>query len=115
MAKFDLRGDTTVAELKKAFNDAFGSQIKVYQGSSEADDTTNLSELGLKSNGDIECRGSLTAGKFIERMAERGLKVTIWTRDYYVKVLEGLTLESTGKVKNMARKRDMEDMIAYQR
>ncbi len=115
MATFNLTGNTTVAELKKAFNDAFGSQIKVYQGGSEAGDTTNLSELGLKADGVLECRSSLTAGKFIERMAERGLKVAIWTRDYHVKVLEGLTLESTGKVKNMARKRDMEDMIAYQR
>lgn len=115
MAKFNLIGSTTVAELKKAFHDAFGSQIKVYQGRSEADDATILSKLGLKADGDFECRSSLTAGNFIERMAERGLKVTIWTRDYFVKVLDGLTLESTGKVKDYATKKDMEDMIAYQR
>ena len=115
MARFNLLGNITVAELKKAFNDAFGSQIKVYKGSSEAEDASCLSELGLKEEGVLECRSSLTVGRFIERMAERGLKVAIWTRDYHVKILEGLTLESTGKVKNMARKRDMEDMIAYQR
>ena len=30
MATLNLKGNTTVAELKKAFNEAFGSQIKVY-------------------------------------------------------------------------------------
>lgn len=115
MATLKLTGKTTVAKVKKAFNEAFGSQIKLYKGGSVAEDTAILSDLGLKKNCVLNCRSSLTAGSFIKRMEVIGLKVTIWTKDFNVKVLDGLTLESTGKVKNMAVKKDMEDLIAYQR
>ena len=115
MAKFNLTGSKTVAELKKEFNEAFGSRIKVYNGGSVADDNETLGNLGLKEDAVFECRSSRTAASFIDSMKELGLKVTIWTRDYNVKVLDGLTLKSTGEIKNMATKKDMEDKIAYQR
>lgn len=115
MAKFNLTDNKTVAELKKEFNEAFGSRLKVYNGGSVADDNETLGNLGLKENTVFECRSSRTAASFIDSMKELGLKVTIWTRDYNVKVLDGLTLKSTGEIKNMATKKDMEDKIAYQR
>jgi hypothetical protein len=46
---------------------------------------------------------------------EFGLKVKVYTCDDWVAALDGLTLESAGKVKKNAVKADMESMIAYQR
>lgn len=116
MAKLHLTSATTVADLRKQFNEAFGSQVKLYNGGRVADLSMKLSEIGLKADADFECRSSLTVGSFIERMmAEHGLKVKVYTVDEWVAVLDGLTLESSGKVKKSAVKADMESMIAYQR
>ena len=115
MAKFKLTGNKTVAELKKEFNEAFGSKLKVYDKNKVAEDTVTLGELGLKEDQEFECRSSRTAGSFIAAFAEMGLKVKIYTQDEWVAVLNGLTLESTGKVKKNATKADMEGMEGYQR
>lgn len=115
MAKFNLTGSKTVAELKKEFNEAFGSRLKVYNKNKIAEETATLAELGLKEDTDFECRSSRTAGSFIAAFAEMGLKVKIYTQDEWVAVLNGLTLESTGKVKKNATKADMEGMEGYQR
>ena len=116
MATLHLTPATTVAELRKQFNDAFGAQVKVYSGRSIADFATSLSDLGLNQTIDFECRANLTVSSFIERMQEEcGLKVKVYTCDEWVAVLDGLTLESAGKVKKNAVKADMESMIAYQR
>lgn len=116
MATLHLTPATTIAELRKQFNDAFGAQVKVYSGRSIADFATSLSDLGLNQTIDFECRANLTVSSFIERMQEEcGLKVKVYTCDEWVAVLDGLTLESAGKVKKNAVKADMENMIAYQR
>lgn len=115
MAKFNLTGSKTVAELKKDFNKAFGSKLKVYSKNMLAEETATLGELGLKANNEFECRSSCTAGSFIKAFAEMGLKVKIYTPDEWVAVLDGLTLEATGKVKKNATKADMECMVGYQR
>lgn len=116
MATLHLTPATTVAELRKQFNDAFGAQVRVYCGRSIADLATSLSDLGLNQTIDFECRANLTVSSFIERMQEEcGLKVKVYTCDEWVAVLDGLTLESAGKVKKNAVKADMENMIAYQR
>lgn len=116
MAKFELKKSTTVGELSTAFNEAFGAQVRVYNGRSRAEGTVVLGDLGLTAEGTFECRANLTAGRFAERMeSEFGLKVKVYTCDFWVAVLDGLTLESAGKVKKNAVKADMEDMVAYQR
>lgn len=116
MATLHLTPATTIAELRKQFNDAFGAQVRVYCGRSIADLATSLSDLGLNQTIDFECRANLTVSSFIERMQEEcGLKVKVYTCDEWVAVLDGLTLESAGKVKKNAVKADMENMIAYQR
>ena len=115
MAKFKLTGNKIVAELKKEFNEAFGSKLKVFDKNKVAEDTVTLGELGLKEDQEFECRSSRTAGSFIAAFAEMGLKVKIYTQDEWVAVLNGLTLESTGKVKKNATKADMEGMEGYQR
>lgn len=116
MATFSLTNDVTVENLRKAFNEAFGAQLKLYNGNKVAAPTDTLGSLGLSNEGSFECRSSLTVASFIERMKnEYGLKVKVYTCDEWVAVLDGLTLESAGKVKKNAVKADMEDMIAYQR
>lgn len=114
MAQFELNENTTVADLRKEFNETFGAQIKVYNGRSVADESANLGTLGLSKEGVFICRSSLTVGSFIERMSEEfGLKVKVYTCDECVAVLDGLALESAGKVKKNAVKADMESMLAY--
>lgn len=115
MAILNLTKTTTVEALRKEFNDAFGAQVKLYNGNKKAEPGDTLEALGLAEDGTFECRSSLTVASFIERMAERGLKVKVYTCDEWVAVLDGLTLESAGKVKKNAVKADMESMIAYQR
>ena len=116
MITFTLTKSTTVATLKELFNTEFGAKLRIYSGRSQAEDSATLGELGLINEGNFECRASLTVGSFIERMlSEYGLKVKIYTPDEWVAVLDGLTLESAGKVKKNAVKADMESMIAYQR
>ena len=116
MAKLELKKSTTVGEFTKFFHEAFGAQVRVYKGRSRTEEHELLGNLGLTKEGVFECRANLTAGSFIERMeSEFGLKVKVYTCDFWVAVLDGLTLESAGKVKKNAVKADMENMIAYQR
>ena len=116
MAVLNLTKSTTVAQLKKEFNETFGAVLRIYSGRSQAEETTTLGELGLSNEDSFECRSSLTVVRFIERMQnEFGLKVKVYTCDDWVAALDGLTLESAGKVKKNAVKADMESMIAYQR
>ncbi len=111
-----LQRGTVVADLKATFNARFGAKLRVYSGRSQAEESANLGELGLTKEGEFECRASLTVGSFIEHMqSEHGLKVKVYTCDEWVAALDGLTLESAGKVKKNAAKADMESMIAYQR
>ena len=116
MAVLNLTKSTTIAQLKKEFNETFGAVLRIYSGRSQAEKTTTLGELGLSNEGSFECRSSLAIVRFIERMQnEFGLKVKVYTCDDWVAALDGLTLESAGKVKKNAVKADMENMIAHQR
>ncbi|MBE6187512.1 MAG: hypothetical protein E7143_00105 [Rikenellaceae bacterium] len=111
-----LQKGTVVADLKATFNARFGAKLRVYSGRSQAEQSATLGELGLTNEGNFECQASLTVGSFIKRMqSEHGLKVKVYTPDEWVAALDGLTLESAGKVKKNASKADMESMIAYQR
>ena len=110
---FVLKNSTKVSELKQAFNERFGSLLRVYEGRSQVDDAATLAEVGLTNEGTFECRGNLQVGTFITRMAEEhGLKVKVYTCDDWVAVLDGLTLTASGLVKKNATKADMETMLA---
>ncbi len=111
--KFELKKTTTIGVLKAAFHEAFGAQVRVYNGRSCAEDNVSLGEVGLTNEGTLECSPNLTAGNFVERMqTEFGLKVKVYTCDYFVAVIDGLTLEQAGKVKKNAVKKDMEALLA---
>ena len=79
MAKLELKKSTTVGEFSAAFHEAFGAQVRVYNGRSRTEDNEVLGDLGLTNEGTFECRANLTAGRFIERMeCEFGLKVKVF-------------------------------------
>lgn len=79
---FILKKGTKVIDLKKQFNERFGSVLRVYAGRSQVDENSTLGESGLTNEGVFECGGNLQVGTFIIRMAEEyGLKVKVYTVD----------------------------------
>lgn len=108
-----LKKGTKVTDLKKQFNERFGSVLRVYVGRSQVDENSTLGEAGLTNEGIFECRGNLQVGTFIAHMAEEyGLKVKVYTVDEWVAVIDGLTLSASGIVKKSATKADMEMMLS---
>ena len=114
MAKLFQRKDAKVEKLIKTFRDSFGSKIVVYDAEGNVvSDSISLGAAGLKESGAFECRSSLTVGSFIERMAERGLIVKVFTTDD-VEVIPGVTLETSGKITGCTPEQ-MEKYNAYSR
>lgn len=115
MAKFKITPTTTVAELKEQFRNEVGCVLRVYQGRSEAPDGATLVSLGAKE-GELECRTSRTVGKFEETFQnELNLKVKVYTKDNWVKVLDGITLAVAGQLPNGMTKAKMEEHLSYKR
>lgn len=115
MAKFKITPTTTVAELKEQFRNEVGCVLRVYQGRSEAPDGATLVSLGAKE-GELECRTSRTVGKFEEAFQnDLNLKVKVYTKDNWVKVLDGITLAVAGQLPNGMTKAKMEEHLSYKR
>lgn len=115
MAKFKITPTTTVAELKEQFRNEVGCVLRVYQGRSEASDEATLVSLGAKE-GELECRTSRTVGKFEEAFHnDLNLKVKVYTKDNWVKVLDGITLAVAGQLPNGMTKAKMEEYLSYKR
>lgn len=115
MANFKITPTTTVAELKEQFRNEVGCVLRVYQGRSEAPDGATLVSLGAKE-GELECRTSRTVGKFEEAFQnELNLKVKVYTKDNWVKVLDGITLAVAGQLPNGMTKAKMEEHLSYKR
>lgn len=115
MAKFKITPTTTVAELKEQFRNEVGCVLRVYQGRSEASDEATLVSLGAKE-GELECRTSRTVGKFEEAFQnDLNLKVKVYTKDNWVKVLDGITLAVAGQLPNGMTKAKMEEYLSYKR
>lgn len=115
MAKFKITPTTTVAELKEQFHNEVGCVLRVYQGRSEAPDGATLVSLGAKE-GELECRTSRTVGKFEEAFQnELNLKVKVYTKDNWVKVLDGITLAVAGQLPNGMTKAKMEEHLSYKK
>lgn len=112
MATFKITPETTVAELKEQFRNEVGGTLRIYSGRSEADDGAALVSLGAKE-GVLECRTSRTVGSFEKAFQdELGLKVKVYTKDNWVKVLDGITLESASKLPNGMTKAKMEEYVS---
>lgn len=56
---FILKKGTKVIDLKKQFNERFGSVLRVYAGRSQVDENSTLGEAGLTNEGVFECGGNL--------------------------------------------------------
>ncbi|MDE7108816.1 MAG: hypothetical protein K2O49_02450 [Muribaculaceae bacterium] len=115
MAKFIITAETTVAELKDQFGKEVGGVLRVYEGRSEAADDATLVSLGAKE-GELECRTSRTVGKFEEAFQnDLNLKVKVYTKDNWVKVLDGITLAVASELPNGMTKAKMEEYLSYKR
>ena len=115
MATFKITSTTTVGELKEQFHNEVGSVLRVYDGRSEAPDGATLVSLGA-NEGELECRTSRTVGKFEKAFQnELNVKVKVYTKDNWVKVLDGITLATINEIPNGATKARMESFIGYQR
>lgn len=115
MATFKVTKKTTVAKLKSEFQQQVGGLLHVYNGRSEAAEDATLVSLGAKE-GVLECRTSRTVGKFEEAFqSELNLKVKVYTKDNWVKVLDGITLATVKDLPNGMTKAKMEEYLAYQR
>ena len=115
MAKFKITPTTTVAELKEQFRNEVGCVLRVYQRRSEAPDVATLVSLGAKE-GELECRTSRTVGKFEEAFQnELNLKVKVYTKDNWVKVLDGITLAAAAQLPSGMTKAKMEEYLSYKR
>lgn len=115
MAKFKITPTTTVAELKEQYRNEVGGVLRVYDGRSEAPDDATLVSLGAKE-GELECRTSRTVGKFEEAFqSDLNLKVKVYTKDNWVKVLDGITLATAAELPNGMTKAKMEEYLSYLR
>lgn len=115
MAKFKITKTTTVAQLKAQFGKEVGGTLRVYEGRSEAPEDAKLVSLGANV-GDLECRTSRTVGKFEEAFQDQlNLKVKVYTKDNWVKVLDGITLATAAELPNGMTKAKMEEYLSYKR
>ena len=115
MVNFKITSKTTVLELKEQFRKEFSGVLRVYEGRSEASDSAKLVSLGAKE-GEFECRGSRTVGSFEEDFKkELNLKVKVYTKDNWVAVLDGITLDTVNDIPKNATKASMEEFVGYQR
>ena len=113
MAKFKITPTTTVAELKEQFSNEVGGVLRIYEGRSEAADGATLVSLGAKE-GELECRTSRTVGKFEEAFQnDLNLKVKVYTKDNWVKVLDGITLATAAELPNGMTKAKMEEYLSH--
>lgn len=81
MAEFNISGRMTVGTLKKQFEDAYGLELRVFNGSIWADESATLASISDKKVDDFECRSHMKVGNFEERFKEAtGVKVQVATR-----------------------------------
>lgn len=112
MAKFNITQTTTVAELKSQFSQEIGGVLRIYEGRSEASEAATLVSLGATPK-EWECRTSRTVGSFEKAFQDEiNLKVKVYTRDNWVKVLDDITLETASKLPNGMTKAKMEAYVS---
>ena len=112
MAKFNITQTTTVAELKSQFSQEIGGVLRIYEGLSEASEAATLVSLGATPK-EWECRTSRTVGSFEKAFQDEiNLKVKVYTRDNWVKVLDDITLETASKLPNGMTKAKMEAYVS---
>ena len=112
MAKFNITQTTTVAELKSQFSQEIAGVLRIYEGRSEASEASTLVSLGSTPK-KWECRTIRTVGSFEKAFQDEiNLKVKVYTRDNWVKVLDDITLETASKLPNGMTKAKMEAYVS---
>ena len=119
MADFQIHGRMLVKTLKEQFFNEFGGVLRVYNGNKKANDADTLA--AIRSNdaakgGELTCRANRTVGKFEQEMWDVfGIKVQVATKDDWVLVLDGITLNTIKEIPKKVTRPEMEKFLAYQR
>ena len=119
MADFQIHGRMLVKTLKEQFFNEFGGVLRVYDGNKKAADDVTLASIRANDaakGGELTCRANRTVGKFEKEMWNVfGIKVQVATKDDWVLVLDGITLNTIKEIPNNATRPDMEKFLAYKR
>ncbi|WP_104748557.1 hypothetical protein [Helicobacter cetorum] len=101
MANIKITGNMKVKTLRTEFKKAFGSTLRVYNGSKFADDNATLSSLikgNDKKSGTFAVDGHMKVGNFENAMMNTcGVKVQVASKDDSKLVDNDLTLTQSGK------------------
>ena len=119
MADFQIHGRMLVKTLKEQFFNEFGGVLRVYNGNKKANDDDTLAAIRANDaakGGELTCRANRTVGKFEQEMWDVfGIKVQVATKDDWVLVLDGITLNTIKDIPKNATRAIMEQFLAYQR
>ena len=119
MADFQIHGRMLVKTLKEQFFNEFGGVLRVYNGNKKANDDDTLAAIRANDaakGGELTCRANRTVGKFGQEMWDVfGIKVQVATKDDWVVVLDGITLNTIKDIPKNATRAIMEQFLAYQR
>jgi len=119
MADFQIHGRMLVKTLKEQFFNEFGGVLRVYDGNKKAADDVTLASIRANDaakGGELTCRANRTVGKFEKEMWNVfGIKVQVATKDDWVLVLDGITLNTIKEIPNNATRAEMEKFLAYKR
>lgn len=100
MAEFSINGRTKVKTLKKQFNEAFGSTLRVYKGKRFADEEATLASIRAEGakGGDIKVNGNMQVGNFEDKVKEVfGISIQVATPDDTKLIDNSVTLSASGK------------------
>lgn len=80
MAEFNISGRMTVKSLRSQFENTYGLELRVYNGSTFADEDATLASISAKKVDDFECRSHMQIGNFETRFKDStGIKVQVAT------------------------------------
>lgn len=100
MAELTISGRMKVKSLKADFKKAFGSTLRVYNGSKFADDDATLASIrkGDAKGGDVKAHGATKVGNFEKSIMENyGIKIQVASPDDSKLVSDAITLSASGK------------------
>ena len=108
---FDIKGDMTVADLKRQFEGLFGGRLRVYTGTKVAADDATLESIGAKKVS-IPVDLNVTVADFIKEIQQKAnLKVKIYTNDDWVAVLDDIVVGQVRFIPNAATKDKMAPFV----
>lgn len=112
MVTLKIAPTTTVKELRKQFLDQVGGVLKVYDGRKIAPDDVILTSIG-SNTGTLTVQPDISVGQFVRKVGTQfRLRVSVFTRDAWVIVLDQIPLSEVGSIPKQAVKEDLRRLIS---